>query len=301
MKITKRETLIQNIAYMALMAAINVIFVLLTTLVPVLMFLIIFVLPLTSTMVTLLCKKKYFPIYAIATIALCMIVTIRKIDDTIFYVIPSIITGFVFGIMMEKGIPSPWIILTNTIIQLGLSFASVPLIQLMLGRNIINDFATVFKVNDFAYLDTLAVCFIFLISLIQMIFSYMVTKEEMQKLGFIFKTFTGKHFSFYLGLATSLTVTLICSFFYSPIAYLFTLISLYFIGVIIVPLLLEKKKWIYFSLGALLIICFFLVGGLYTYIKVPNGLLLINTFFIGVGIIGLINNYLLIRTRKDRI
>ena len=92
MKLAKRETLIQNIAYMALMAAINVIFVLLTTLVPVLMFLIIIVLPLTSTMVTLLCKKKYFPIYAIATIALCMIVTIWKIDDTIFYVIPSIIT-----------------------------------------------------------------------------------------------------------------------------------------------------------------------------------------------------------------
>ena len=94
MNITKRETLVQNIAYMAIMAAINVVFVLITTLVPALLFLMIFVLPLTSTMVTLLCKKKYFPIYAVATIGLCMVVTLWKIDDTIFYVIPSIITGF---------------------------------------------------------------------------------------------------------------------------------------------------------------------------------------------------------------
>jgi len=56
----KRETLIQNITYMAIMAAINVVFVVLTTLVPLLMFLIIFVLPLTSTVVALFCKKKYY-------------------------------------------------------------------------------------------------------------------------------------------------------------------------------------------------------------------------------------------------
>ena len=298
MNITKRETLVQNIAYMAIMAAINVVFVLITTLVPALLFLMIFVLPLTSTMVTLLCKKKYFPIYAVATIGLCMVVTLWKIDDTIFYVIPSIITGFFFGIMMEKGIPAPWIILCNTIIQLGLSFASVPLIQVMTGRNIITDFATVFKLNNFAHLDILSVCFVFVLSLIQMIFSYMISKEEMQKLGFKFNEFDGKHPTFLLGLGTSLTVTLIFSFFYPPIAYLFSLISLFITGVITVPLLLEKKKWIYASLVGLLIFTFFFVGGLYTLIPAPNGMLLINILFVGITLIVLINNLLLKKNRK---
>lgn len=301
MMITKRETLVQNIAFMAIMAAINVVFVLLTTLVPFLVFLIIFVLPLTSTMVTLVCKKRYFVIYAISTIALCMITTMWKIDDTIFYVIPSIITGFTFGIMSEKGIPAPWIILSNTILQVGLNFASVPLIQLMFNRNIITDFATVFGVANFTYLDTLALCFIFVISLIQMIFSYMVSKEEIQKLGFSFKPFSGKHPSFLIGLGTMQILTIIFSFIYTPIACLATLISLFFTAVMLVPLLLEKKKWIYVSLISLLIVTFFLFGGLYSYIPAPNGILLVNTLFIGVAIIVLINNYLLIRIKKDKI
>ena len=88
----KKETLVQNITYMAIMAAINVVFVLITVLVPFLFFLIVFVLPLTSTIVTLHCKKRYFPIYAVATIGLCMICTMWQIGDTIFYVIPSVIS-----------------------------------------------------------------------------------------------------------------------------------------------------------------------------------------------------------------
>ena len=98
----KRETLTQNIAFMGIMAAINVVFVLLTTFVPLLFVLIVFVLPLTSTMVALHCNKKFFPIYAVATIGLCLICTIWKIDDTLFYVIPSIISGFVFALLAER-------------------------------------------------------------------------------------------------------------------------------------------------------------------------------------------------------
>ena len=100
----KKETIVENMTYMGLMAAINVVFVLLTTFVPFLFFLIVFVLPLTSTIVALHCNKKYFPIYAFATIGLCLLVTIWKIDDTLFYIIPSIITGFLFAIMIATGI-----------------------------------------------------------------------------------------------------------------------------------------------------------------------------------------------------
>ena len=94
----KRETLVQNIAYMAIMAAINVIFVLLTALLPPLMFLMVFVLPLTSAVVTLFCKKRYFPIYFIVTIGLCMLASFGiYIFDTFFYVLPALISGFFFG------------------------------------------------------------------------------------------------------------------------------------------------------------------------------------------------------------
>ena len=129
----KRETVVQNIAYMAIMAAINVIFVLLTALLPPLMFLIVFVLPLTSAVVTLFCKKRYFPIYAVATVALCLLTTMGiYIYDTFFYVIPSLITGFVFGLLIEKRVPAIYIIVLSSALQYILSYLTFLVLDLIL-------------------------------------------------------------------------------------------------------------------------------------------------------------------------
>ena len=149
----KRETLVQNISYMALMAAINVVFVLLTTFIPYLFFLIVFVLPLTSTIVMLFCKKRYFIIYALATLSLCLLITISNIGDTLFYVLPSIITGAVFGLMLERGINNTWIIIINTMIQAIITYASFPIISLFTGINVIDAFVNLFKLGDFKYID----------------------------------------------------------------------------------------------------------------------------------------------------
>ena len=95
----KRETVTQNIAYMAIMSAINIIFVLLSNLVPGLLFLLVLILPLTSTVVTLYCKKVYYPVYAITTLGLCLAVAGGfSIFDALIYVFPSLIVGFVFGV-----------------------------------------------------------------------------------------------------------------------------------------------------------------------------------------------------------
>ena len=289
----KRETIVQNITYMALMAAINVVFVLLTTFVPVLFFLIVFVLPLTSVIVTLLCKKRYFPIYAVATIGLCLICTIWKIDDTIFYVIPSIISGFVFGIMVEKRVPSFWIILATTILQIAFTYASIPLIKLMTGRNIINDFAIAFGIKDFQYLDYVTPCFIFFISLAQQILAFSIIKDELPKFGYELNEPNNIPLSLSLLLFSFITLAFAFAFIYGPIAYLMTLFALLLGIYALIHLVTLKNKIIYILLAASLIISFFLFAILFPLIKEPLGLIFINSFFLFEGIIVLINNYLL--------
>ena len=163
------------------MAAINLVFVLLTTFIPILFFLIVFVLPLTSVIVTLHCQKKYFPIYAITTIGLCLLCTIWKIDDTIFYVIPSIISGFIFGLLIEKKVSSFWIILSTTVIQIAFTYASIPLIKVMTGRDIIHDFSTVFGINEFIYLDYVTPCFIYFLALAQQVLAFVIIREELPR------------------------------------------------------------------------------------------------------------------------
>ncbi len=296
-----KDTLVKNITYMALMAAINVVFVLLTTLVPVLFFLIVFVLPLTSTIVTLHCKKGYFPIYAIATVGLCLICTIWKIDDTIFYVIPSLISGFIFGLLIEKKISAFWIILITTIVQIGFSYASIPLIELMTGRNIIEVFATAFKVNDFTYLNYIVPLFIFFISITQEIFSYIVIKEEVTKFGYHTNENKIKESILLIALYSSLVLMLVFAFIYGPIAYLFALFSLFIGLILMIQILMENKVILYILFGGDLLLTLFLVAIFYSMIPAPLGLLTVTIFFALEGIIVLINNYLLKRRNKDTI
>lgn len=301
MDINKKKTLIQNITYMALMAAINVVFVLLTTFLPFLFFLIVFVLPLTSAIVTIHCEKKYYPIYAFSTIALCLICTIWKIDDTIFYVIPSIISGFVFGLLIEKKVPSFWIILATTIIQIGFTYASIPLIKVMTGRNIINDFATVFGIGDFQYLDYVTPCFIFTLALIQQILAFVIIREEIVKFGIVLNEAKQIPLSLAISIGVSILFVVLFGFVYGPLAYLFSLISMFLSIYALVYLVLEKKLPIYIMLIASVFTFAILFAIFYPLVKVPLGLLFINILFFMIAIIVLINNYLLKSKGKDTI
>ena len=298
---TKKQTLVQNITYMAIMAAINVVFVLLTTLLPFLFFLIVFVLPLTSAIVTLHCQKRYFPIYALSTVALCMIVTIWKIDDTIFYVIPSIISGFAFGFLIEKRMPSFWIILITTLIQIGFTYASIPLIKVMTNRDIVSDFAAVFQIKDFQYLSYVVPCFIFALSLIQEILAFVIIREELPKFGYELNEPKYIPLSLSISIVTSIIVAVIFAFVYGPIAYLFTLIAMFFTSYVVAYLVMEKSIPIYVMLGASLLITIVLFGVFYSMVEVPLGLLFINILFFMIAIIVLINNYLLKRNKEDTI
>lgn len=297
----KRETVIQNIAYMGLMAAINVIFVIITTLLPVLFFLIVFVLPLTSTIVALHCKKRYYPIYAIATIGVCMLCTIWKIDDTIFYVIPSIISGFIFAVMAEKEVSAPWIIIATALVQMAFSLLSIPLIQLMFGRDIVTTFAAVFHLQDYQYLEYAAPVFIFVLSLIQSVLSFVIINEEIRKFGYQIRETRMLSFAMISGLFTSLLLVVIFALTYKPLSYTFLAISTFFGCVIVGGLFGKKKVWIYISLASSVIITLFLFAALYNYMPDPLGLLLVGIIFVLVGIIALIDKCLLNRKNKDTI
>lgn len=289
----KKETIVQNIAYMAIMAAINVIFVLLTTLVPVLLFLIVFVLPLTSVIVTLNCKKRYFPIYAVVTVGLCMLVTIWRIDDTIFYVIPSLISGFIFGVLVERKMPSFWIIFITTVIQIGFTYASIPLIQAMFGRSIIEVFATAFGLQDFQYLSFVVPCFIFFISLAQEIIAYIIIKNELPKFGYELKDPKHLPLSLFISLVASVGFAFMFMFIYGPLGYLFSLFAIFFGIYALVYLINERNLFIYIALPTSLIGSLFLFAALYGLVDKPLGLIFVNIFFFLEAIIVVINNYLL--------
>lgn len=291
----KRETPVQNIAYIAIMAAINVIFVLISNLLPILFVLLVFILPLTTVIVTIYCKKIYIPIYMIATIGLCFITSFgMHIFDTLIYVIPSLITGFLFGIAVEKHIPILYTLLVVTVVQFGLSYLTFYIIGII--TNNVAFFDSIYKLvglGEYSFKEVLTNILLLIVSETQILITYLIVKYEVERIGLEINLEVKNRFVLYLVSIALLVVGLI-SYFYFPN---WTLTLLLLAAPIVVyegvSLLGQKRVSIYISLGSSFLAFCFLFAFLYEYLLAPNHLFLISTFFVAITIIDFIFNYCL--------
>ena len=291
----KRETPIQNIAYMAIMAAINIVFVLLCNILPVLLFLLVFILPLTSVIVTIYCKKKYFPIYFIVTLLLCFAVTSGfSVFDTFIYVLPSLVTGFIFGICFEKNVPA---IITLTVATIAEYLLTI-LTFFVLGRivsnlNMTETIVQVFGLANWEFKAVFIEVFLYTISLIQILISFAFVKYQSKILGIEINLKCQFQFLLYL-------FTLACggfaiiSYFYFPVYTLvIVLIALPIYIYECVVLVLKREIWIWISLALVHILFPFVFALLYQCLVAPNQLIIIYILFGIVTIIDFLSNYCL--------
>ena len=286
----KKTTLVHHITYMGIMTAINLIFIVLATYIPFLMFLLILLLPFASTIVSYYCLKRYYLIYAIASIGLCFIF---NINDTIFYVVPAIVTGFVSGVLLERKIHPFWLVLSSSIIETGLTFAFIPLINLLSNVNIVDTFMSIFKLEGFAYKTELTYLFIFFISFLQCALTQFVLLSDAKKIGIDINTRISCFYPYIIGLETIIILGLALSFVYLPLALTFVAISFYFGVFLLIDVLLSKKPIVYISLAISLITAFFIFAIFYTKISAPSNMILFVLFSLAICLTSFIKNCLL--------
>ena len=289
---SKKTTLVHHITYMGIMTAINLIFIVLATYVPFLMFLLILLLPFVSAVVSYYCKKRYYIIDAIASIGLCLIF---NISDTIFYVVPAIVTGFMIGLLLEKKINPFWLILSSTIIESALTFALIPLINLIGNVDIVVTFLTIFKLSEFVYKTEVTYLFIYFISLVQCTLTHFVLLGDAKKIGIVVNTEVNSYGPYIVGAELMMILSITFSFFYVPLSLIFLAISIYFAIFLLIDLLVSKKTLIYILLGALLLVSFFTFAILYATIKAHLGLLIAIIFPLVICLVSFVNNYLIKR------
>lgn len=287
---SKKTTLVHHITYMGIMTAINLIFIVLATYVPFLMFLLILALPFASTIVSYYCQKRYYIIYAVASIGLCLIF---NISDTIFYVVPAVITGFLLGLLLEKKVHPFWLVLSSSIVEAALTFAFIPLINLISNVDIITSFLSIFKLNEFLYRTEITYLFIFFISLLQCVLTNFVLLSDGKKIGLNINTQVSSFSPFIIGLEAVIILSLLFSFFYVPLALVFIAISIYFAIFLLVDLLLSKKPIVYVILSTLFVIAFFAFAILYKKIIAPCNIVLVVLFPLAICITSFIKNCLL--------
>lgn len=289
----KRETVIQNIAYMAIMSAINIIFVLLSNLVPGLLFLLVLILPLTSTVVTLYCKKIYYPVYAITTLGLCLAVAGGfSIFDALIYVFPSLIVGFVFGICFEKKLPAIVIIVGATVVQFGLSFLTyLVLSKIVTNFDIMYGIINLFGLKDFAYLNSFLLIFVYIISQIQIVLSYIFIKLQISRLGIEINLGCYNRFLLYCVSFISILLAVLSYFFFLNWTMIFVILPIPIYVFEIVQLILKRKTINYVLLGVAHIAFIFIFAFIFKYVHSPNQLITISVLIGLVTIIDFLDNY----------
>lgn len=179
----KNRTLANNITFIALMAAFNFIFALLMVYLPAFSLVLYVFLPFVTTITVLHVDKKYLSIYYISSILLTFIINLNGLDFIIFTLVPSLITGSVFGICLEKKVNSVTAILLSSFCQFAFSLLTIPLINAiyMNNQSIINVFRTFLGENREYLTYKLFLPTVFAVSLAQNIISFLIISSEMSK------------------------------------------------------------------------------------------------------------------------
>ena len=294
---SKKETLIQNMTFMGIFSAINVVISLLSTILfavatPISILLII-ILPLTSTVVELFCKDKYYPIYLFSTIGLSLVVTMWDMQNTIFYLIPSVFTGYIFGLLTKKRISGIYSIIISASIHTLLTYSFLPLLNLIYDVNFIDTLKALLGFASIEKIDYIIPSLIFFISLIQIFLSFIIVNDEIKKIYPINESIVVNEFVLVICSLITIILSIVFVFIYLPISFLLLIISLYFtIGDMYFGFK-KSIKMTLINLCASIVLFIVLFAVFYTRITEPYNFMLLGIFMLINNIISIVVSFLI--------
>ena len=184
--LSKKETLKQTIPLMALMIGLNVVLNICATYIPFAGYIFILFMPLVSTIFCLNSKKRYFPIYFVSTILISVLTTLSDFSSTLLYLLPSLVSGFIFSFCINKNINFHFAFLLNTLVLFIAQIAFIPLIDFIYSIHTINNVLILFGLNDSTIFKIFILAIIYFICAIEITLVYIVTSDELSKFGYFF-------------------------------------------------------------------------------------------------------------------
>ena len=170
---------VKALAYVALMSALSLIFVLITFSLLDVGIILILVLPLFSALVSINVNFKYSLIYIASTFLISLI----DPQLALFAIIPSLLSGFLYGKMIKFNIHGSFNILANTLLLTLLQYLGTYLINVIYEVDLINTMSSIMKINLQTF-DSVYLLFLFTICLIECSLSYIIITNELKKLNY---------------------------------------------------------------------------------------------------------------------
>ena len=130
------------------MAAINVIFALISSYVFAFSLLIMLFLPLASIVVALNVDLKYYPVYFFGTLLLALVINMANIDNTLFFLLPILTSGLAFGLLIKHNVSDVLILFVVSLVNVLTTFITIPVINLIYDINFLEVFARFIGFNN---------------------------------------------------------------------------------------------------------------------------------------------------------
>lgn len=254
----KRETPIQNIAFIAMMAAVNGALSLILSFLPVSAFGALLVLPCINALGIYLVKPKWIAVYAPVALAIPLLVTAYDISTTLFYVIPSIASGLIYGGMSKFKCPVALTIFACSLFTLGATYLTIPLIKAIYEIDMIPSMLITLGKADSTLALSIVPSILFVYSWASVSINHLVMIFVQNKLGFETRNYLFEEYLYPLLTVLTSYGSIRLASVNTSLTYIFFSISLFFM-VFTVPVLLRKLRYYcYIILIATLVIAFFL-------------------------------------------
>ncbi len=252
----KRETPLQNIAFIAMMAAINGVFSIILSFILGSAIAAALILPCVNALAIYVLKPKWIAVYCVSALAIPLIVTCYDLTTTLFYIIPSISAGLIYGALNKFKCPVALTILACSLWTLGTTYLSFYLIGIIYEVDMINSLMLALGKGGSSFAASLFPSLMFAVSWGSISINHLVMYFIHEKLGFETKTYSFEKFLYPILVIVFSDLSLVLAFHSTTLTYLFFSLSLFF-TLFTVPTLLKKVKFYYYIILAVLLVAAF--------------------------------------------
>lgn len=283
----QKESANENIAFITMCSSLIAVISLIVSFFPISSFLLPLVIPFFACMPPLFCKKYYPYLFLVVALGLSLLAGLYSVFDTIFFIYPSILIGFAFGMCRKCKIPESILLFLLSLVELGLFYICLYLIKWISSVDIGETILALLNQNKDGAKDILPLLYL-TYSFAQVGLTSLFLNFELPKLKLDKKIddipYLGE------GLAIVLaSISMIVGLYLPSLGLLLLGLSSYWSIYSLIKVFFCKKWYIYLILGLLFFMSFFLFAYLYQFYIDRYGIILIGLVFTSFPLSSIVN------------
>ena len=173
------RTRTHQLVYVAIMTGLTIVLSILTNFIPFMSLFLIVFLPFVAALVAIVTDLKFFPIYALSSILLSVVVDAQNFLNIIFYLLPALVSGLVIGVTYRLKLNGIYILLAITLINLLANYAIIPVLDHLYQINFIQYALGLIGLGSHPLANAIFMMFLFILGIIQASLTYMVIRDEL--------------------------------------------------------------------------------------------------------------------------